>query len=413
MKIFKKVIGTFPIFLLLFGIFLLLPSKIEAAQFYFTSYTLNTEETVSEDLYIVGEEVILNGVVDGDVIAFGDIIQVNGTITGDVYLMGSKVDVNASIYGNTFIFSNNSTVEGLITQNTYIISTFLNYSADTQNDLFGIFLEGTLKGSVGDDLRIVGMRSNIESIVRGDLLLIADQHTTQENNVTGEIYDKDVLKSIARDQGVDLDTSFKFEVPSLSLRDTWQARTTAIMINFLAMLLVGFIIIMLSPIKTYKIQERITGSTTEFLKSLVAGFLISIFIPLPLFILFISIVGTPAAILVTGLLMFIMIFGTIWVETAFGREILQLFGIEEYRPFKSLLLGRILSVLINIIPVVRGFYNFTLAFVALGAVVRMKRGYYILANEEAKKIREDSKKKSTGKKGTTKKTTKKKSSKKK
>jgi ribosomal protein L9 len=44
-----------------------------------------------------------------------------------------------------------------------------------------------------------------------------------------------------------------------------------------------------------------------------------------------------------------------------------------------------------------------LAFVALGAVVRMKRGYYLIANKQAKELREKSKKKSSKKKSTKKK----------
>jgi tRNA G46 methylase TrmB len=59
--------------------------------------------------------------------------------------------------------------------------------------------------------------------------------------------------------------------------------------------------------------------------------------------------------------------------------------------------------LVNIIPIVRGFYNMILSFVALGAVIRMKTGYYQLANKQAKEYRE--KNKSTKKK-TTKKATK-------
>jgi hypothetical protein len=401
MKIYKKILNTLPLLLLFFTISLILPSRSEAAEFYFKSYTLSQDETLNEDLYVVGEEVIIDGVVDGDVIAFGDTIQINGTITGDIYLMASKVDVNANIYGNTFIFANNTTIEGLITENTHIASTFLSYSADTQRDMFSLFLEATIKGSVGDDLRTVGMRSNIDSVVRGDLVLITEQETLNEDNITGEIYDGARLQDIARAQGVDIDEPLNVETPDFNFQPTWKTRITTLFINFLAMLLVGFIIIMLSPVKTYQIQERITGSTNEFLKSLAAGFIISLVIPLPLFILLISVIGTPAAILIIGLLAFIMIFGKIWVETAFGREILILFKVEEYRPFKSFLVGRLLTVLVNIIPVVRGFYNTILAFVALGAVVRMKRGYYLIANKEAKEFREKSKKskkKSTKKK---------------
>jgi uncharacterized protein YacL len=60
---------------------------------------------------------------------------------------------------------------------------------------------------------------------------------------------------------------------------------------------------------------------------------------------------------------------------------------------------------VNIIPIVSVFYNMILSFVALGAVIRMKKGYYQLANKEAKEYKEKNK---DTKKKTTKKTTEKK-----
>ncbi|HRY22376.1 MAG TPA: hypothetical protein P5311_01250, partial [Candidatus Dojkabacteria bacterium] len=165
------------------------------------------------------------------------------------------------------------------------------------------------------------------------------------------------------------------------------------------------ILISISPVKTYKVQEQITGSTNEFLKSLAVGFIVFMLIPIPLFILAISIVGTPAAMLIIGLLLFLMLFGKVWVETAIGKEILGLLKVKGYQPFKSFLTGRVLTILVNIIPIVSVFYNMILSFVALGAVIRMKKGYYQLANKEAKEYREKNK---NTKKKTTKKTTEKK-----
>ena len=86
-----------------------------------------------------------------------------------------------------------------------------------------------------------------------------------------------------------------------------------------------------------------------------------------------------------------MFFGKVWVETSLGKEILVLLKIEGYRPFKSFLAGRVLTILVNIIPIVRGFYNMILSFVALGAIIRMKKGYYQLASRQAKEYRENNK----------------------
>ncbi len=41
-------------------------------------YRLKAGETLSDDLYVFGREIIIDGTVDGDVIAFGGIIEING-----------------------------------------------------------------------------------------------------------------------------------------------------------------------------------------------------------------------------------------------------------------------------------------------------------------------------------------------
>lgn len=403
MKIFKKILLSLPLLLLLTTISLLSPTNVEAAKFEFKSYVLTSDQTIDEDLYVVADDIKVDGVVDGDVILVGDSVQLNGTITGDAYILGTTVNIDSNTYGNIFVFSNNTKIEGLVTDNTYIVSSFLDYQADTQRDMLAIFFDGTLKGSIGDDLRAIGIKPNIESIIRGDLVLIGEQENLTETTVTGEIYDSNRLNRIAESQGVDIE-----ETPSFDIETTWESRTLSLTINFLSFLLVGFILISISPVKTYKIQEKITGSTNEFLKSLAVGFIVFMLLPIPLFILAISVVGTPAAMLIGGLLLFLMFFGKVWVETALGKEILVLLKIEGYRPFKSFLAGRVLTILVNIIPIVRGFYNMILSFVALGAIIRMKKGYYQLASRQAKEYREKNK-------GTKKKTTKKatKSSKKK
>jgi hypothetical protein len=398
MKILKKILLTLPLLLLLTTISLLSPANAEAAKFEFKSYVLTSDQTIDEDLYVVADDIKVDGVVDGDVILVGDTVQLNGTITGDAYILATTTNINSNVYGNIFVFGNNTKIEGLVTDNTYIVSSFLDYQADTQRDMLAIFFDGTLKGSIGDDLRAIGIKPNIESIIRGDLVLIGEQENLTETTVTGEIYDSNRLNRIAESQGVDIE-----ETPSFDIETTWESRTLSLTINFLSFLLVGFILISISPVKTYKIQEKITGSTNEFLKSLAVGFIVFMLLPIPLFILAISVVGTPAAMLIGGLLLFLMFFGKVWVETALGKEILVLLKIEGYRPFKSFLAGRVLTILVNIIPIVRGFYNMILSFVALGAIIRMKKGYYQLANKQAKEYRE--KNKSTKKK-TTKKATK-------
>jgi len=380
MNIFKNIYKILPITFLFLLLSVLLPSKIEAAQFHFKSYTLSQEQSIDDDIYAVGEDFKIDGVVNGDVVVLGNTIQLNGTVTGDVYLVGEKINIDATVYGNTFIFGNNTSVEGTLAESTYIMTSILNYNADTQKDLFGFFLESSMKGTIGDDLRIVGFRSNIESIVRGDAILLGDGHTVNDMNVTGDIFYNTTLKDIAKSQGVDIDDGINVDMPTL--KRNLKFNLSIILINFLSMLLVGFVLITLTPVKSVEIRKRITNSTTDLLSSLGIGFLAAVIIPLPLLVLFFSVVGTPLAIFIIGLLSFLFIFGKVWVELAFGKEVLELFGVKEYRPFKSFLIGRVITVLITLIPVVGGFYSGILGLLALGAMIRMKNDYFSITKKQ-------------------------------
>ena len=380
MNIFKNIYKILPITFLFLLLSLLLPSKIEAAQFHFKSYTLSQEQSIDDDIYAVGEDFKIDGVVNGDVVVLGNTIQLNGTITGDVYLVGEKINIDATVYGNTFVFGNNTSIEGTLAESTYIMTSILNYNADTQKDLFGFFLESSMKGTIGDDLRIVGFRSNIESIVRGDAILLGDGHTVNDMNVTGDIFYNTTLKDIAKSQGVDIDDGINVDMPTL--KRNLKFNLSIILINFLSMLLVGFVLITLTPVKSIEIRKRITDSTTDLLSSLGIGFLAAVIIPLPLLILSFSVIGTPLALLITGLLSFLFIFGKVWVELAFGKEVLELFGVKEYRPFKSFLIGRVITVLITLIPVVGGFYSSIVGLLALGAIIRMKNDYFSMAKKQ-------------------------------
>ncbi|MHC1716426.1 MAG: hypothetical protein AB9915_00820 [Candidatus Dojkabacteria bacterium] len=382
MKIFKYLCTLLLVPLL----FLLLHTQTEAAEFHFKSYTLKQEETVKDDVYAFGDSVKIDGVIDGDLIVVASNVQINGTVTGDVYLLGSTVNLDANVYGSSMIFGNNTSLKGILAENIYVLSTYVSYDAQAGKDVFSASAENNFKGSVGDDLRAYSIRSVIDSTVNGDLILLGEQYTVSEEKISNNIYYNSTLNTIAREQGVDVENGLKIKTPIIdsSIKNNWSFIALKALVGFVSFALVGLILITLTPVKNVEIKRKITGSPDEFLKSLVMGFVIFLLLPFPIVLLMISIIGFPAAMLVLGILFFSMYFGRVWVELSFGREILELFGVKVYRPYRSFLVGRVFSVAINFIPVVSTFYNTIISFVALGAIFRMKKAYYFMAKREAK-----------------------------
>jgi hypothetical protein len=375
-------------------VFALFTTKTNAAEFHFKSYTLKQDETVKDDVYAFGDSVKIDGVIDGDLIVLASNVQINGTVTGDVYLLGSTATVDANIYGNTTILANNTSLKGILAQNVYMVTTYANYDAQAGKDVFSVSAENNFKGSIGDDLRAYSMRSAIDSTVNGDLILLGEEYTVSEEKISNNIYYNSTLNTIAREQGVDLDNGIKIDtsVVEKSIKNNWSFISLKAIVSFVGFALVGLILITLTPVKNVELQKKITGSIDEFLKSLVMGFAVFLLLPFPLFILMITIVGFPAAMLVAGILFFALYFGRVWVELSLGKEILELFGIRKYRPYRSFLVGRVLTVGMNFIPVVTIFYNTIISLVALGALIRMKKGYYTIAQRQAKEYSKKSKK---------------------
>ena len=61
----KRLILTLSLLLLIPLVGLLIPSKVNATQFHFESYSLAKEDVVDEDMYIVGDEIRIDGIVHG------------------------------------------------------------------------------------------------------------------------------------------------------------------------------------------------------------------------------------------------------------------------------------------------------------------------------------------------------------
>ena len=338
----------------------LFPLNTYAAQFHTGEYTLETESVIDDDLYVVGDRIIIKGVVDGDLAVFGENISIDGTISGNLYAFGTTVDIAGSIYGDVFAFGSDVTIEGTLGQNAYIAGMMSNVNADIAKDLNIASGVADISGSVGDDSRVAAGQLSSEASVTGDFLAYTDNYTIDEDKVSGEV----VLSSMQESEEKPVFQFNKDDLFGFNLGLT--------MVGFVGMYLVGALLIYAAPVKTFQIGNKVTESWKDFFKSFAIGLVILIAIPVPLFILTLTLVGAPLALLITGILIFIATFGTLWTETAVGHKVLSLFKYQDNQRFLSLLIGRLITVIIKLIPFINTFYMMILSVTTVGAVVRAK-----------------------------------------
>lgn len=368
-KIKNILIGT--ILILLFLITPTYAAKIETGD-----YTLNKEEIIEDDLYVSGGNITISGIVDGDLLAAGENILVDGTVTGDIYSAGNSIKITGNVSGNTFVLASNATISAILRKNLYITAAIADVKGSIEGDLMAAVGQINIEGVVLEDVRVAANQLKSTASVGEDFLVSSSNYSIDESSVAGEVINN-------RKQAI----SSKFTLEDLS-----GIGSGLTIINFMGMYLAG-IIILLAPVKTLRIEKKITSSWQELLKSYAVGIAALVVGPIAALILLLTGIGAPLALLITAALAFLSIFGILYVESAIGHKILKMTGQKDYVRFFSLLIGRCISLIISFIPVLRGIYSISLISVAIGSAVRMKYDSFPKQTQEETKTEVVKKKK--------------------
>ncbi len=132
-------------------------------------------ETIDDDVFISGENVVIDGNVNGMLFASGSTVTLNGSVTGDVLLAAEKVVVSdtAMIDGNLFIAGADLTVNGQVTGSVFGGSSVLELGANAlvgRNMFYGGFSLTTDEGSsISKDLFAASYQAILSGAIDRDL----------------------------------------------------------------------------------------------------------------------------------------------------------------------------------------------------------------------------------------------------
>ncbi|HCC68243.1 TPA: hypothetical protein DEP90_03545, partial [Patescibacteria group bacterium] len=297
-----KVLGILPILsLLILSIFI---TPIKAAQFEEGDYILEQSEIIEENFYISdASSVTISGVIDGDVFIATNILTISGTITGDVYAIAKTINVSGNIYGSAYLAAQRVDVSGSIAQNATTAAMFSDVSGTLGKDLMVFAYDSNVSGRVMEDARVFATASVISGTVKGESLIYASSSTIDEELAEGEIYET-IITSTEESSGLDVSNLSKI-TSNININLTGTARNKLFSINvfptlisFVALYIVGVVLIYLAPVKTLKIEKKVNTSIREFLSSFLIGLGITLLLPCPLILFSLTLIGAPLAIVI-------------------------------------------------------------------------------------------------------------------
>lgn len=117
-------------------------------------------EVIDDDVLITGNNVVIDGTVNGNVFAFGSIVTLNGIINGSMFVGAQNVVVNGEVTGSLFVGAS---------------ALDLGSGAEVgRNVLFGGFSMTAKQGSsVGRDLLVAGYQTLLSGDVERDVKVSA------------------------------------------------------------------------------------------------------------------------------------------------------------------------------------------------------------------------------------------------
>jgi len=130
-------------------------------------------EVIDDDVLIGGNNVVINGTVNGDVFAFGSIVTLNGVINGSMFAGAQNVVVNGEITGSLFVGASALDLgsEAVVGRNLLFggFSMSAKEGSSVGRDLLAAGYQTLLSGEVDRDVKVSVAALDLAGTVGGDV----------------------------------------------------------------------------------------------------------------------------------------------------------------------------------------------------------------------------------------------------
>jgi predicted anti-sigma-YlaC factor YlaD len=331
--------------------------------------TVAANETVDDTLLASGNEIRVEGVVNGDMLAFGRSVEVRGTIKGDLVSFARRIVVSGTVEGRIYSFSQWLDLDGQLGHSLYGFAQSLrvndrSHVGESIVAAAGDFnLEGEVKrsvdilssdnagvsGSIGRDLTMAGSSLTLSNTARiGGNLSARVRHQDAAHIADGA--------TIAGKRDI-----------QVQVRKSRFARARFYLhqaLWFAAAMLVGWLGIVLFP-GFFRATTQAVGSGWL---SLGLGVGILAGVPVAIIIAAITLIGLPAALMLLAVYLAAIYLAKIWVGAFLGRILLKRSGASKGDWWLGLLVGLLILTIVGFIPYLGGLLRFGVVCLGLGAL---------------------------------------------
>ncbi|MFA6391997.1 MAG: polymer-forming cytoskeletal protein [Patescibacteria group bacterium] len=357
---------------------------------------IGSDQTINDNFVGFGENIEINGPVNGDIIVAGTTITINSVVQGDVIAAGNTINIKGEVMGNVRVAGSTVNLDAVIGKNTNVLAQ--SFSTSPTNSIGWSLVYGAetmnLKGTVGGHVDGGASTSYIAAKIGGNANIYTNDENgnitlTEKANIAGNLSYSSINKPNVSDLAVVGGEIIQKEsiIEPINKSDFFKlAGITGAFFkitSIFGLFIVGLIII--SMLKKGSVRV-IDYMQTEPLKSFGWGIVLVITVPIACFILLFTVIGIPLSIIVMVIYMILLYVSKIFVGLFIGRwALLNIKGKKKKDKSFSLLLAMIIGVtfvyVITSIPIIGWFINILTAIWAFGAIIETKKQYLAESNK--------------------------------
>lgn len=257
--------------------------------------------------FVTEDNIEINSEVNGDIILIGQNIKVTDPINGDLFVIAENVLIDAPINGDLRAIASTIEVQSTVSGSFAFISEKVSIpvTGEIRTDAYGIASKFALYGRIGRELNL-GYADNADILIEGNVVgnihyLNSMPNITDEAFLGGKLVQTDVSDFEMNEQDMRLQIILGKILHSLSL-------------IFITVLLTRFFPKIFA--KGFELYKK------NIQQNLIYGILSLVIIPFILFILLVSAIGIPVALIGIALIIFLIYISPIYIATFIGQKIL-------------------------------------------------------------------------------------------
>ncbi|MEK7513262.1 MAG: hypothetical protein AAB580_00040 [Patescibacteria group bacterium] len=314
--------------------------------------SIPANEVINDDLFVAADSVDISGTVNGDIYIGAGTVNFSGKVSGDLVIGAGTVSINQATIGDSLIVG-----AGTVT-------------IDAQSRIGGSLLAGvgTLdnQARIGRNFMAGAGTIKLNALVNGEAMLGSGSLALgPQAMINGDLTYATEEKLDQAQTALVKGKVTQYQAPEVKHWDAQKrsAKLALRVISFFGVLLTGLVILWLFRIPVVAAAEKIN---LKFIPSLGWGLIIVFVTPPALFLLAITGIGLPLAIL-GGLLFLIDLYvAKIFASLALGKALQRYFNWQKLSVPATFSIGLVVYYLLRLIPGIGFFVHLVALLTGLG-----------------------------------------------